>query len=130
MSASPKESCAGEPTSVALLDSLEEARPHRAEVERVPLVVIRLGPDVHVLYGRCPHRAADLACATVEGSELVCQEHGWGFELATGASPGLSGVAIHRFDAWVDEASGEVLVDAAEIRVFREEQRDAFVYEL
>ena len=125
-----KEPTTKEPARLVSLAALAEGRPHRAELECIPLVVVRAGSVVNVLYGRCPHRSADLCCGTIEGPELVCNEHGWAFELKTGLSQGLPGVSIRRFDAWVDEETGVVMVDAADVRAFREDELDTFAYDL
>ena len=119
-----------EPSVIARFSTLEDRRPIRAEVERVPLVVVRLGDEVHVLHRLCPHRGADLSCGTIEGTEIVCAEHGWGFECASGQSEGVPGADIRRFRVWVDAGRDEVTVDAVEVRAFREDEVDAFAYDL
>ncbi len=117
-------------TRVVAWSDLVDRRPVRAEVEGVPLVVIRLGDEAHVLHRLCPHRGADLACGTIEGTEIVCAEHGWGFECATGESEAIAGADIKRFRVWVNQSLDEVQIDAAEARAFREDQVDAIAYDL
>ncbi|MBW2461591.1 MAG: Rieske (2Fe-2S) protein [Deltaproteobacteria bacterium] len=119
-----------EATRVVAWSSLEERQPARAEVEGVPLVVIRLGDEAHVLHRLCPHRGADLACGTIEGTEIVCAEHGWAFECATGESEAIAGADIKRFRVWVNQSLDEVQIDGAEARAFREGLVDDFDYEL
>ncbi len=117
-----------EPKVVAGWSSLRDGTPQRAEVEGVVLVVVRLGDEVHVLHARCPHRAADLSEGTVEGNLLVCPEHGWDFRCDTGECEAL-GERAYRFRSWVDTAADAVLVDAVEVRAFRETD-DSFRYQL
>ena len=116
------------PTQVAVWSTLPERSPRRADVENVPLVVIRLGGEAHVLHARCPHRAADLSGGTIDGDLLICPEHGWDFRCDTGRCEAL-GVDAHRFRCWIDVDSDAVMVDATEIRAFHEAD-DGFSYSL
>jgi len=106
-------------TRIADWNALQDRKPAHARVGNVDLVVMRLGDDVSVLYGRCTHRNALLAEGHLSGDTLVCAKHGWDFHCRTGQSTVDQEEALQRFEAWV--ADGAVLVDAEAIRRWRAE---------
>lgn len=110
--------------ALAQLHDLPLLSPIRFLVAGVELVAVRTKDGVHVLYGRCPHRAAPLDAALVEGDHLVCPYHGWDFRLADGRSDGVAGAAVHRFSAHVER--GHVWVDADEVRRVGADVREVF----
>lgn len=114
----------GDRVALALLRDIALREPSRFIAEGVELVVIRTKDDLHVFYGRCPHRAAPLDAAIVEAEHLVCPYHGWDFRLSNGKSDGVAGEGIHRFAARVDE--GLVWIDVAELRRVRRETHEVF----
>jgi len=108
------------PTEVARVDQLIDREPAYARVRDVDLVVVRQGDDVHVLYGRCLHRGALMSDGHMDGDNLICGVHGWDYRLDTGVSEYNNHEALHRFTSWVDDASGAVLVDEAEVAAFED----------
>lgn len=110
--------------AIARLLDLPLRVPRRFTAGGVELVAVRVGDEVHVLHGRCPHRFAPMSDAIVEEDRLVCPHHGWDFRLDTGISEGVPDASIARFHAEVRE--GLVFVDAAELRAFRERYVQAF----
>ena len=103
---------------VAALGALEGGRPVAARAAGVDLVVVRVGDEVHVLYGRCPHRGAPMAEGCLAGGTLTCKAHGWDFRVDTGESPGFEGERLARFTAHVDREADEVRVDDAELEAW------------
>lgn len=106
-------------------DALPDHEPTAVNVGDVELVMIRDGERVHVLHARCPHRAAHLAEGSVEGEDLRCPLHGWDFRLASGESQQLPGVALERFEAWLQE--GCVCVDGDAIGKWAADNPSAFI---
>ncbi len=98
--------------------------PRHVRAGDVDLVVIRMGEEVRVFYGRCPHRMALLSEAMIETDRLVCRQHGWDFRLDDGASEGVPGESVHRFSTWIGE--GRVQIAAAEIEQWRVANPQAF----
>ena len=82
-------------------------------VGNVDLVVVRVGDEHSVLYGRCLHRGALLADGRIDGKNLVCGLHGWDYEFRTGISSYKNEERLHRFESWIED--GSVLVDLDEI---------------
>jgi nitrite reductase/ring-hydroxylating ferredoxin subunit len=111
---------------VAAFGALADGRPVAARVAGVELVVVRVGDDVHVLYGRCPHRGARMAEGCITGRTLTCRAHGWDFRVDTGESPGFEGERLAPFTAHVDRGADEVWVDEAEIDAWRRDNPQVF----
>ncbi len=102
-------------TPIARFSHLEDRVPAYARVGEVDLVLVRTGPEVSVLYGRCLHRGALLADGRVEGPNLVCGLHGWDYRVDTGVSEYDNREALRKFAAAVDVERDAVLVDREEI---------------
>ncbi len=111
---------------IATWSTLPDRRPSAAVVSEVDLVVVRDGEKVSVFEGRCVHRAALLALGSVEGEDLICQEHGWDFRIDSGKSACIVGEALHKFDAHVDEARDAVVVDEGEVEAWKVANPSAF----
>ncbi|ASQ91369.1 glutamate synthase [Prosthecochloris sp. GSB1] len=103
---------------VATWSGLENKKPAYALVADVDLVVIRLGDDVSVLYGRCLHRGALMADGSVEGLNLLCGVHGWDYRSDTGVSEYNNEEALHKFSAVIDRKADAVYVDEDEVRAW------------
>lgn len=109
---------------LAAFRDLGQRAPRHVQVADVDLVVVRIGVSAHVLYGRCPHRLALLSDALVDNGRLVCRHHGWDFSLDTGASEGVPGESVHRFDAWLDD--GQVWIKPEDVEQWRNEHSQTF----
>jgi len=101
------------PAQVAVWRELPDREPQYALVAGVDLVVLRLGEEVSVLYGRCLHRGALMSDGHMQGENLICGVHGWDYRSDTGVSEYDNKEALHKFHAWI-EGDG-VFVDEAEI---------------
>ncbi len=97
-------------------DELADRVPTGFVVEGLDLVAVRFDDDHSVLYGRCLHRGALMADATVEADNLVCGLHRWDYEYRTGVSAYNNDQRLDRFASWVDD--GSVFVDLDEIRAW------------
>ncbi len=60
-------------TKIAVWSELCEGAPRAARAAGIDLVVLRVGDEVRVLYGRCPHRGALMAEGSVAGEALICR---------------------------------------------------------
>jgi methylamine---glutamate N-methyltransferase subunit C len=98
--------------------ALSVERPYGTVVQGLDLVVIQWpdGENVSVLYGRCLHRGALLADASVRGDDIVCGVHGWDFQYRTGISAYNPTERLHRFSAWIED--GGVWIDLDEVDTF------------
>jgi glutamate synthase domain-containing protein 2 len=103
------------PVAIAVWSELKDRDPAYALVANVDLVVVRYDDRVSVLYGRCLHRGALMSDATIVGDDIVCGLHQWDYRFDTGVSAYNPEESLHKFTAWIDEASDAVLVDAHEI---------------
>jgi glutamate synthase domain-containing protein 2/CDGSH-type Zn-finger protein len=101
---------------VALAAELEDRKPISVEVEGVELLVVKVDGSISVFQARCVHQGANMADGSIEGDKLVCGLHGWAYDLATGRKVGPGNAGLRRFDVWVDERWGEVLVSLEQVR--------------
>ena len=107
------------PVKVATWSELKDRDPAYALVGSVDLVVVRWDENVSVLYGRCLHRGALMADATVQGDNIVCGLHSWDYRLDTGVSAYNNAEVLQRFAAWIEDDA--VYVDQAEVMAWQEE---------
>jgi 3-phenylpropionate/trans-cinnamate dioxygenase ferredoxin subunit len=66
------------------VSALGEGVPLSAEVDGVPVVVVRCGGDLYAVEDRCTHDGESFAGAQVESCELICPRHGARFDLRSG----------------------------------------------
>lgn len=66
------------------LSALSENKPQKAELDGVPMVLVRRGSNVYALLERCAHRGGPLAEGTLEGDSIRCPWHGSRFALDGG----------------------------------------------
>jgi cytochrome P450/nitrite reductase/ring-hydroxylating ferredoxin subunit len=92
----------------ALSQDLQGDGPHAVSVGDVDLVVLRTPSGLRAYEGRCPHQGALLGEGELEGGVLVCRNHRWRFDAATGQR--LGGRDCLRACP-VREENGAVLVD-------------------
>jgi 3-phenylpropionate/trans-cinnamate dioxygenase ferredoxin component len=73
-------------TPVCSLDELEDGRPHRVEVDGVPLALVRCGDRVFAVNDICSHAHISLSGGAVwcDELEIECPKHGSTFSLLTG----------------------------------------------
>jgi 3-phenylpropionate/trans-cinnamate dioxygenase ferredoxin subunit len=89
---------------------LAEAEPLSAEVDGVPVVVVRCGKELFAVEDRCTHDGESFAGAEVESCELICPRHGSRFDLRTGDAltpPAYEPVRTYA----VREHDGRILVE-------------------
>lgn len=91
--------------------SLPDRQPVSVTIDERDLIVIRFDDRVSVLSGRCPHRGARLANASVEGERLVCGSHGWDFRYSDGVSPESPEDSLECFVAHVDREADKVWIE-------------------
>lgn len=99
--------------SVCDWQTLKDKQIKASLVANVDLIIVRYGDKVSVLYGRCLHRGAMLADATIEGNNIVCGLHGWDFRYDTGISSYNKNEKLHKFTSWVEK--GKVWVNKDEV---------------
>ena len=54
-------------------------------VEGLQLAISRVGGMLYAIDNTCPHAGAALSDGDLDGRNLLCPDHGWSFDLATGA---------------------------------------------
>jgi len=77
-------------TKVASLSELAEAVPYKAEVDGVPVCLVRFGDAVKAVHDTCSHQEWSLSDGgMVYGNEVECSLHGSSFDLDTGQPSSL-----------------------------------------
>lgn len=85
----PSTSEAGPWVALGRVGELRGRGPFSAQAGGEELVVVRAGEGgFRAFEGRCPHQGALLAEGEIEGGELVCRNHRWRFDTATGRRRG------------------------------------------
>ena len=62
-----------------------ERGPLVVAIGNVDLIVWRVGAEIRATDRWCPHARGDLSVAVPSAGKLTCAEHGWSFDIATGA---------------------------------------------
>ena len=92
-------------------DSVLETAPFSAEVDGIPIVVVRCGAELYAVEDRCTHDGEPLGEAEVESCQIICPRHGAHFCLRTGEA--LTPPAYEPLRSYkVREAEGRVLVES------------------
>ena len=97
-------------TSVLALESLQDGKPQRVEVEGVGLVVCRTGDQQVSAFGEyCPHLAAPMADGWVDRGRIVCPWHGSRFDVGSGeVLRGPAAASLPHYEARVRDGMIEV----------------------
>src|SRR5262245_15825209 len=74
-----------------------------------PLAVCRVGEEIHVVEGTCPHRGGPLGYGALHGTTVVCPWHAWEFDCTTGWATFSDHLQIRKFDVKLE--GGDILVD-------------------
>ncbi|MEX0592348.1 MAG: Rieske 2Fe-2S domain-containing protein [Nitriliruptoraceae bacterium] len=94
----------------AKLSELQEATPMRADVDGVPVCLVRLGDAVKAIHDTCSHQQWSLAEGMVWGNGIECSLHGSTFDLDSGEPSSLPALrAVPAFPVTVD--GDDVYVD-------------------
>jgi 3-phenylpropionate/trans-cinnamate dioxygenase ferredoxin subunit len=72
-------------------------------VDRHEVVLFHTPQGYRAIADSCPHQGASLACGKLEGGAVRCPAHGLRFDLATGAMPGVPGLAVVTYPIEIDE---------------------------
>jgi cytochrome P450/nitrite reductase/ring-hydroxylating ferredoxin subunit len=82
--------------------------PFAVTADGLDLVIVKTESGLRAYQGRCPHQGALLGEGEMDGNALVCRNHRWRFDGASGARQGGPGclvscpVEVRGTDLWVD----------------------------
>ena len=95
---------------VATLDQVTPGQPYPVEVGGKPLMLVRVGEEIHALGAECSHQNGPLSEGMVSGARVVCPWHGWRFDVRTGQClvPSRGG-AVPSYKVRID--GDQILVD-------------------
>lgn len=97
------------------LDALENGKALHAEIDGVPVAVVRIDEDVFAIHDKCSHADVRLSDGLVwcETKQIECIRHGSAFSLESGhpdTLPATQPVAVYP----VSVVDGEVIVNVKE----------------
>src|SRR5690349_6864016 len=75
-------------------DDLVGDGPFALSADGLDLVVVRTDAGLRAYQGRCPHQGALLGEGEMDGTVLVCRNHRWRFDGATGEREGAPGCLV------------------------------------
>lgn len=73
------------------------------------ILVCRVGDTLHAMNGICPHRGAQLAQGTLDGTSLVCPWHDWTFDVESGDGITNPVSCLDKYE--VEVIDGKIVVD-------------------
>jgi nitrite reductase/ring-hydroxylating ferredoxin subunit/uncharacterized membrane protein len=79
-------------TPVTQTDEIPEGKPHAADADGTPVLLVRYGRTVYAIHDRCSHRGCLLSSGDLDGEVVTCSCHGSRFDLRDGTM--LRGPAI------------------------------------
>ena len=98
-------------TRLTRLTDLRGAGPFALSADGIDLVVARTESGLRAFQGRCPHQGALLGEGELDGDRLVCRNHRWEFDAATGQRLGgpeclvACPIELRDGELWADTAS-------------------------
>ena len=102
---------------VAGLNEIPTDRGLRVRVGDVDVGLYRVGKSVYAMEDTCPHAGFPLSHGRLDGCVIVCEAHGWPFDVRTGFDPEQSdGFPIPCFAVRVidDGIEAKVEIDIAQ----------------
>lgn len=92
------------------LSEMPEGSCRSFNVEGKRIAVYNVGGEFYATQNHCTHKGAQLVKGTLEGTVIECSQHGWKFDVTSGAclSPG-HGRKLRSFPVVVEDSS--VLID-------------------
>jgi nitrite reductase/ring-hydroxylating ferredoxin subunit len=87
---------------VASLNDLPDDRGLLVHVGKLEIGLYRVGEKVYAMDNACPHAGYPLHEGTLAGGFIVCNGHGWEYDLETGECPGVGGPPLVRYPVRID----------------------------
>ena len=72
---------------VAPLAEIPRERGLRIKVDTLSIGLYRVGDQVYAMEDTCPHAGFPLSKGDFDGCVVICQAHGWPFDVRTGFDP-------------------------------------------
>ena len=109
---------------IANYSELKDRTPTYALVQNTDLVIVKYDDQISVLYGRCHHRGALMADASIDGDNLICGLHGWDYRYDTGVSEYNNQEVLHPFNPIIENDG--VYLDKNEVDAFEVDHPQPF----
>ena len=96
--------------AVARVEEIPTDRGLHVSIGDVALGLYRVDDQIHAMEDACPHAGYPLSAGRLRGCVIVCDAHGWPFDVRTGFDPDhADGFPIPCFAVRVE--AGQVFVD-------------------
>ena len=66
------------------------------------IAVFNVGGEILAIANECPHAAGSLGDGTLEGEIVTCPQHGWEFDVRSGACMTVPGESVARYPVRTD----------------------------
>ena len=98
---------------VARIDEVPDGRGLRVRVDGVDLGLYRVDGQIFAMEDTCPHAGSPLSNGELEGCVVVCEAHGWPFDVTTGRPPDVPASAepLARYAVRVVDSQVEIHLD-------------------
>lgn len=106
--------------AVLAADELWSGEMAGIEVDRTPVLLIRLGDRIVAFEDVCAHQRRRLSGGTLHRGVLVCPAHQWEYDAASGCGVNPRSAQLKRFPVKMQD--GRILVD---VHADSEAERDA-----
>lgn len=94
--------------AVGAAEDLPEGTVLGVEAGGVAMAVFNIDGFLRAYERWCPHRAGDLCGATISGGAVVCPDHFWRFDVATGECRTAASRPLDRYPVRVLDGAVEV----------------------
>jgi nitrite reductase (NADH) small subunit len=80
--------------------------------EGCDIAVFNVGGEILAIGNECPHAAGSLGDGQLDGEIVTCPQHGWEFDVRSGACMTVPGEAVPRYRVRLE--GDDILVDLGE----------------
>jgi nitrite reductase/ring-hydroxylating ferredoxin subunit len=107
---------------VAQIEDIPGGRGLRVHLRGIEVGLFRVGDDVYAMENACPHAGDPLSEGVLDGCVIVCEAHGWDFDVRTGHRPDdADGFPIPCFAVSIQ--AGAVWIDLDDVTNMRRRPR-------
>ncbi len=96
---------------VASLNDLPDDGGLLVRAGKLEIGLYRVGDCIYAMDDVCPHAGYPLHEGQLAGGYIVCNGHGWEYDLETGLCPGVPGPPLARYPVRIE--GGDVSIDPA-----------------
>jgi NAD(P)H-dependent nitrite reductase small subunit len=101
----------GKLVTVGRVDDLPEGRGATVELHGgKEIALFRVDGEFFAIENFCPHKGAPLADGTLRGPSVICDWHGWQFDLRTGACVDRFADGVETYEVVIEDGWIKIVV--------------------